>query len=405
MNNKCMRILHTSDWHLGARLCDRDRADEHQAFLQWLLNILKEEKIDLLLIAGDVFDTSNPPNYAETIYYDFLCSVRETGCGSVIIIGGNHDSVSKLNSPRSLLQRMSVHVIGGAEEEPGKCVYPINDDSGTLKTVVCAVPFLRERDVRVPVPGESWDERESSMAEGINQYYKDVYEAAQELIQDQDVPLIAMGHLFVRGSRTGTGERDLYVGNLGSISSDIFPDELSYTALGHIHKPQKISQSEKIRYSGSPLFMDFGEKGSKTVLIADFDGSELSSVRDLEIPQFRQLIRFSGTVDDVLSQIDNFEPPKDPFWADAEIEGGSAVGDISLLLNEKTAEKDFELLRIRILPKEGENVFQQTEVFEIQDLDAMEVFKERCRTGGMDQEEIDELTPLYEELLVKIHED
>lgn len=404
MNNIAMRILHTSDWHLGARLCDRDRADEHRAFLRWLLDRLEKEKIDLLLVAGDIFDTSNPPNSAETLYYDFLCSVKDTGCRNVVIIGGNHDSVTKLNSPKTLLGRMSVYVVGGADSEAGHCIFPLHDKEGKLESVVCAVPFLRERDIRTPIPGESWEEREESVAKGIKEFYRNVCEAAVEQAEGQSVPILNMGHLFVRGSSSGAGERDLYVGNLGSIGSDIFPDILSYTALGHIHKHQKISNREDIRYSGSPLSMDFGEKGSKVVLIADFNGPDLTSVRSIEVPQFRELIRFRGGFDDVLNQIDAFVPPSNPFWADAEILGGSSTGDISLLLNEKVRNKGFELLRIRVIPKEGENIFKQQETFEIHDLDAEEVFKERCLTGGMEDEEIDELMPLYRELMVIVHE-
>jgi DNA repair protein SbcD/Mre11 len=397
-----MRILHTSDWHLGARLCDRDRSDEHKKFLDWLRETIENESIDILLISGDIFDSTNPPNSAETLYFDFLCSIRESSCSAVVITGGNHDSVSKLNSPRALLKHMSIYVNGGAGDDPEKDVISINDTDGKQIAVICAVPFLRERDIHIPKAGESWNEREKAIADGIRNYYHNALESALELKQNDDIPMIAMGHLFVTGSLSGKGERDLYVGNLGSVTMDIFDYAFSYTALGHIHKNQKIGKRDDMQYCGSPLAMDFGENGEKRVLMVDFDGPSLKNVVPVKVPLFRELFRFSGTFDEVLDQLDKFIPPDKSFWADAEILGGDAVGDISSLLNERASLKGFEFLRIKIKQISGENIISGNTSVEINDLTVEEVFIKKCEKSDIEQDEIDKLLPLHNELLYTI---
>jgi len=399
-----MRILHTSDWHLGARLCDRERFDEHKAFLSWLTETIKKEEVDLLIVSGDIFDTSNPPNYGETLYYDFLCSLVGTKLSCTVIIGGNHDSVSKLNSAKSLLDRMNIFVMGGAEKDVGEMVIPVKK-RGEIVSVVCAIPFLRERDIRVPTPGESWDERERAIADGVRAYYHDAVQIARKRYNLSTIPLIGTGHLFVTGSQSGEGQRDLYVGNLGSVSTSVFPKDFSYIALGHIHRAQKVGKKDYIRYCGSPIAMDFGEDSKKILFIVDFDNCEISNIRSVLIPQFRKLIRFKGSFDEVCSQIDQFEVPDYPFWADVELEAGAAAGDVSQILNDKAAEKNFEFLKIKVLRNKEENIFKPHQTVEIKDLTPEEVFEERCLNAGLNQAEKDLLLPLYRELLVQIESD
>jgi exonuclease SbcD len=397
-----MRILHTSDWHLGARLCDRDRIDEHKEFLNWLIELLKEKSIDILLIAGDVFDSTNPPNSAEQLYYDFLCSVRETNCQAVLVIGGNHDSVSKLNSPKELLSFMSVYVNGGINDSPEKDIVCINDQNGKQLAIVCAIPFLRERDIHTPAAGESWQDREKAVVQGISDYYKRSYSEAVDQQLDRNTPIIAMGHLFAAGSINGLGQRDLYVGNLGSVSSDIFPEDLSYTALGHIHRSQKVAGRENIRYSGSPIHMDFGEKGEKEVIVVTFDQSVINSIEPVTIPRFRKLIRFKGSYNDICDQLETFKAPDNPFWADAEVSGGEFTGDINKILNDKAEKKGFEFLRIKVLSVDGEKIISSENTIEIHDLTVEEVFYKRCEKAGLSSAEIDELMPLHKEILIAV---
>ncbi len=400
-----MRVLHTSDWHLGARLCDRDRTEEQKEFLEWLQTTIHKESIDILLVSGDIFDSTNPPNTAEMLYFDFLCSIKESLCSAVVVTGGNHDSVSKLNSPKSLLRHLSVHVNGGAGDSPENDVILIENSQGSFLAAICAVPFLRERDIHTPKAGESWKERELAVSKGIGEYYRKTLEHAKRLKGKHDIPILAMGHLFVTGSNSGAGERDLYVGNLGAVNTDIFSRDFTYTALGHIHKSQKIAKREDIRYCGSPLHMDFGETGDKYVLIADFENSVLKEVIPLKVPIFRKLVRFKGSFDEVMKEIEEFTPPSGLFWADAEISGGDSTGDISKILNDRAELKGFEFLRIKIKYLDAENIIVHEKSVEINDLTVEDVFLKRCEKSEMIQSEIDELFPLYKELILAIEEE
>lgn len=397
-----MRILHTSDWHLGARLCDRDRIDEHRDFLNWLKKTINSESIDILLISGDIFDSTNPPNSAEMLYFDFLCSLKDSHCSAAVITGGNHDSISKLNSPKELLSFLSIYVNGGIVDSPEKNNFAIKNNKNENIAIISAIPFLRERDVHIQSACESWQEREYSVLEGIKKVYNDSYIAAETIRGNKEIPIIAMGHLFAAGSASGAGQRDLYAGNLGAVPSGIFPEEFAYTALGHIHRAQKVASREDIRYCGSPIHMDFGEKGDKEVLLVDFEEDRFLSCESLKVPVFRQLIRFNGTFEEICRKIELFSKPAVPFWADAEVSGGIAAGDISSILNEKASLKGFEFLRIRITGFQNGNIMDRGHTVDIKDLDVNEVFINRCQKAGISDDEMKELLPLHEELLLTV---
>jgi len=400
-----MRIIHTSDWHLGARLCDKDRSDEHKQFLEWLLDLIKKESVDILLVSGDIFDSTNPPHYAETLYYNFLCSLKETSGCSAVITGGNHDSISKLDSPKKLLSHLSIYINGGIGESPELNIFPITNIKKQVIAIITAVPFLRERDIHVPLPGESPQKRDKAIIEGISTYYKNSSIAAVKERDHNKIPIIGMGHIFSVGSRSGLGERDLYVGSLGSVKAEIFPKEFSYTALGHIHRPQKVAGRDDIRYSGSPIHMEFGEKGDKEVLLADFSDDLLKIVTSVKVPVFRKLIRFRGSFNEICTEVDNFESPSIPFWVDAEVLGGDSTGDISNILNSKAEKKGFQFIRIRVSGIEGERIISTSNKVEIKDLSTEEVFLKRCQKAHLSETEINDLLPLYKELLINIHRD
>ncbi|MDO7711893.1 MAG: exonuclease subunit SbcD, partial [Pseudomonadota bacterium] len=258
-----MNILHTSDWHIGRSLYGRKRYDEFSAFLDWLVEAIAQQNVDVLLVAGDIFDTTTPSNRAQELYYKFLTRVANSDCRHIVIIAGNHDSPSFLNAPKSLLRALDVHVIGAICEQPDDEVLVLNDLTGLPELIVCAVPYLRDRDIRSVEAGESIDDKEQKLIDGIRQHYLDVCDLADQKRQTlgSDIPIIAMGHLFTAGGQTidGDGVRELYVGSLAHVTAGIFPESIDYLALGHLHVPQKINDSELKRYSGSPLPMGFGE--------------------------------------------------------------------------------------------------------------------------------------------------
>ena len=277
-----LTLLHTSDWHLGRRLYGKPRYDEFKQFLDWQLQTLREQKVDVLLIAGDIFDTTAPSNQAQNLYYDFLSQVCDTDCRHVIIVAGNHDSASFLEAPKQLLKAFNIHIIGSMTDTPTDEVITLSDKSGQAELIVMAVPYLRDRDVRTVGHGERLDDKERKLAQGIKAHYAqiaDIAIAQQAQLKakyKRSIPIVATGHLFTVGGQTmeGDGVRDLYVGSLGSIGAEIFHPQIDYVALGHLHIPQVVGGQPHIRYAGSPIAMGFGEsRQQKQVHLLRFDAN------------------------------------------------------------------------------------------------------------------------------------
>ncbi|WP_227681344.1 exonuclease SbcCD subunit D C-terminal domain-containing protein [Psychrobacter sp. SCQQ22] len=294
-----LTILHTSDWHLGRRLYGRMRYEEFEAFLSWLEETISTQKVDVLVVAGDIFDTMTPSNRAQALYFEFLGRVSKSCCQHVVIVAGNHDSPTFLDAPSQVLKFLNVHVIGTACDDLNNEVLVLGDVDGTPHCIIAAVPYLRDRDVRSSSAGESADSKDANVIKGIRAHYDEVASIAKskqfELIEahNRHIPIIATGHLFAAGGTTtdDDGVRELYVGSLGKISADMFDESFDYVALGHLHVPQRVGGCEHIRYSGSPIAMGFGEaKQQKQVLLVKFGAannviSDLDATPDHHIPQ------------------------------------------------------------------------------------------------------------------------
>ena len=280
---KPLTILHTSDWHLGRRLYGRLRYEEFELFLHWLQDTISAQKVDILIVAGDIFDTMTPSNKAQALYYEFLGKVSRSCCQHVVIVAGNHDSPTFLDAPSNVLKFLNVHVIGTACDDLEDEVLVLGDDDNNPHCIIAAVPYLRDRDVRSSSAGESADSKDANVIAGICEHYDNVADIAKSKQADlikmhqRYIPIIATGHLFASGGRTteDDGVRELYVGSLGKISADMFNDGFDYVALGHLHVPQRVGGRESIRYSGSPIAMGFGEaKQQKQVLLVQFGAAE-----------------------------------------------------------------------------------------------------------------------------------
>lgn len=294
---KPLKILHTSDWHLGRRLYGRLRYDEFESFLQWLEDTISAQQVDILIVAGDIFDTMTPSNKAQALYYEFLGRVSRSCCQHVVIVAGNHDSPTFLDAPSNVLKFLNVHVIGTACDDLEDEVLVLGDNDNNPHCIIAAVPYLRDRDVRSSSAGESADSKDANVIKGIRAHYNEVASIAKgkqvELIKihQRHIPIIATGHLFAAGGKTtdDDGVRDLYVGSLGQISADMFDKGFDYVALGHLHVPQRVGGLESIRYSGSPIAMGFGEaRQQKQVLLIQFGATESfdnDSLRPNAIPQ------------------------------------------------------------------------------------------------------------------------
>ena len=213
-----MKILHTSDWHLGRSLYGRKRYDEFTEFLNWLSNTIETENIDALLVAGDIFDTSTPSNRAQELYYRFLCKVSSSCCRHIVVIAGNHDSPSFLNAPKMLLRALNVYVVGAMTESPEDEVIVLNNEDNKPEAIICAVPYLRDKDIRTVEAGETIEDKNTRLIEGLKKHYADVCAIAiqkQEECKNEhnitDIPVIDMWHLFTAGGEIidGDGVRDL----------------------------------------------------------------------------------------------------------------------------------------------------------------------------------------------------
>lgn len=292
-----MKIIHTSDWHLGQRFFDRDRFDEHEAFLGFLLEAIETHSVDLLIVAGDLFDTANPPREAERLYYRFLTKLAAMGHCSAVIVGGNHDSAPHLDAPSTVLEALKVRVVGSIPEQPEEALFhvPSLRDDTDPGVWVAAVPYLRDRDVRKAVAGESFDDMEARTRAGVVAAYESMATALKE--KTPKAPFFATGHLTALGGLGSDSERTIHIGNVGSISGAQFPACFDYVALGHLHRAQKVAGHDHIRYSGSPLPLSFSEAGAaKELRLIETAGGTLTQTA-LPVPAFRRLIRLKGSAD------------------------------------------------------------------------------------------------------------
>ena len=289
-----MRILHTADWHIGQRLHERSRLEEHEQFLNWLLDTIKEYKVELLLVAGDIFDTSLPSADATKLYYRFLYRLFNETDAYTVITAGNHDSSEHLEAPREFLKMGRIHVVG-IVDDLAECVFPIPPDNPQV--TVAAVPYLTESDLR-HLSYETEAERNERYREWLKTLYADCVSGMSE-----ELPKILMGHLFVHGGTITDSERNIQIGGVTAIRTSDFPDGVDYIALGHLHRPQKISGTDyPIRYSGSPIPMRFNETDyrKKVYLLEMSHDGTLVRDEGIKVPIFKDLCTVEGDEESVV---------------------------------------------------------------------------------------------------------
>lgn len=296
-----MKILHTSDWHLGHRLYEQSQYEEQSAFLNWLKQCIVEQNIDILLVSGDVYDTGVPSTQSQKMYYDFLVGLQNTNCKHIVITGGNHDAPGTINAPKALLEALNIKVVGRATEKPEDEVFKLQVQQEEI--IIAAVPYLRDQDIRRAVAGESFDQIENRYKQALTNHYNTVGEYCNHINTNQSL-VIAMGHLFAIGGSVSDSEQNIYVGNLGHIGANDFHPAFNYIALGHLHKPQIVGKQEHIRYSGSPNILSFSEVGyTKQVVVLTTSANTIESITPVEIPLFRDIIKLKGSYIDCQQQL------------------------------------------------------------------------------------------------------
>ena len=377
-NARTLRILHTADWHLGARLVERDRLPEQAAFIDWLIETLSSEKIDALLLSGDVFDSANPPQDAVALYFDFLKRLADLKTVKAVITGGNHDSASHLNAPRELLRRFEVHVFGHAGNNN------IVDLGGA---VIAAVPFLRERDLREAAAGETMAAVHEQVRTAIRSHYAAQLTACCETAKQR--PIIAMGHLTVLGATTSDSERDIHIGNLGAVGADIFAG-FDYTALGHLHRPQRVAGQETVRYSGSPIALSFSEAAdAKSVVVLDTQDMKIEM---LSVPVLRALSRVKAHRGSLVTDL---KAVPDGAWAEVTVKLEAPEPDLDRQVREAAANR-FEVLKVLADLPASQTAPWQPIGPALRDLQPREVFRELLKEKQIEGEE---LSAVFDELL------
>jgi DNA repair protein SbcD/Mre11 len=407
-----MKILHTSDWHIGRTLYGRRRYEEFEAFLAWLLATVEREEIAALLIAGDVFDSSTPGIRAQEIYYRFLCRVARSCCRHVVAIAGNHDSPSFLEAPRDLLRALDVHVVGAGGGKPTDEVLVLRNRQNDPELIVCAVPYLRDREIRTIEAGESVAEKEGKLLDGIRAHYLAVCRAAEETREaiEKRIPIVAMGHLFTAGGRTveGDGVRELYVGSLAHVASIIFPESIDYLALGHLHVPQVVNGAENRRYSGSPLPMGFGEAGQeKTVVVVEFTENQQpqAAISLRRVPVFQRLERIQGGLERIITRLHELIAEGGPIWLEVVYDGGELIADLRERLEEVIRGSQIEILRIRN-NRVMERVLNRLHIDEsLDDLEDGDVFLRCLEAHDIPVEQRPELLLAYRQAVMALADD
>lgn len=371
-----MRILHTSDWHLGKKLFKLDRRAEHELFLNWLVETVKIQKIDVLLMSGDVFDTPTPPHQAIELFYHFLHKLSHETNALSFFIAGNHDSGQLIEAPAPLLKTHRVKVWGKLHQDPDLHWHKIEIDDEVIE--LCAVPFFRSY--------ELIEQEEADILKSLSRY----------LVRETKNKKILMLHHLAGMFEASGSEQVISLTGVDSIPTELLRP-FDYVALGHIHKPQKIK--ENIYYSGSPLPMRFSEKEEKSVIILDTNDF---TPQKLAIPNFRKVLSLKLTLEDYREKLKNLSHNENELTGVAEVEITLPSPQIGLIDEIKTLldEKNFELLSFQpVFNSQNEIKKDKNKIFE---LSTKDLFREFYQTKYPEEKEIPEdVLSDFNELLQK----
>jgi len=393
-----MRIIHTADWHLGQFFYSKSRAREHQAFLDWLLDQIVQHQVDALIIAGDLFDTGSPPSYAREMFNRFVVALQPSGC-QLVVLAGNHDSVATLNESRELLACLNTQVITSATPQGEQQVLTLKQRDGAPGALLCAIPYLRPRDILRSQAGQSGREKQISLLEAIEQHYQHCFAAAQAQRDAQDVklPIIATGHLTTVGVTKSDSVRDIYIGTLDAFPAQAFPPA-DYIALGHIHRAQRIANSEHIRYSGSPIPLSFDELGrEKSVFLLEFS-TTLDTVTPLTIPHFQPMQMLKGSMAEIEHQLAQFSASasEQPVWLDIEITTQEYLSDLQRRIEALTENLPVEVLLVRRSREQRQRSLERLENETLSELKVEDVFARRlAQEDQLDAGQAEQLTQLF----------
>jgi exonuclease SbcD len=385
-----MRILHTSDWHLGQNFFTHSRKAEHHKLITWLMDIVAREQINAMIIAGDIFDTGAPPSYARELYHQLVIGLQQLDC-QLIVVAGNHDSVSVLNESKALLAHLNASVIADTNGPLEQQIIELKNSDGELGALVCAVPFVRARDILKSRSGMSGDEKKQDLSNAIEQHYADIYAVALEKRNalNVDVPIVGTGHLTAIGSSKSESVRDIYIGTLDGFAANQFP-AMDYIALGHIHRSQRVGKCEHIRYCGSPIPLSFDEVNTtKQVNLIQFSDGK-AQIESIEIPAFRSLINITGSFDEIVHQLIELSKSTQEedlaLWVSITMTSDEIYSEVQKQLNDLIKEKKIEILQIRRSKREP-SLHATAPKQTLAELSPFEVFEQRINNEEFDGEQ------------------
>ena len=403
-----MRILHTSDWHLGHRLHENSQVKEQNHFLKWLEEEVENKEIDVLLISGDVFDTNTPSTESLKMYFNFLVKLIGTACKHVVITGGNHDSPATLNAPKEILNALNIKVVGKSTGDVSDEVFLLKTDTECI--IVGATAYLRDQDIRRAVDGEKFEEITDRYMSALVNHYEDVAECCLQIQKEHtNAPIIGMGHLFAIDGTTTDSEQSIYVGTLGHIGASDFPKAFDYIALGHLHRPQIVGGNDKIRYCGSPNILSFSEVGyEKKVIILETSENEIVSITDAIVPLFRELVRIKGSKKECLERVKNLLPPKGELTTWVEIEVDEEGNDYKGFQEIYDQVQDIDVEIVKVTHKNNrsikglEELVKNTE--DVKDLTPEEIFEKKYTEAGNTKEDLSQVIDAFNEILNIVRE-
>lgn len=403
-----MRLLHTSDIHLGQNFLGQSREAEHAAFLDWLIDQVQQHQVDAVVVAGDVFDTGTPPSYAREQYNRFIVALRDSGA-RLVVLGGNHDSPAMLGESRSLLARLDTVVVPTLAQTPEEHVHVIPRRDGEPGMLLCAIPFIRSRDVSRSEAGQSADDKRSAMMDGIAAHYAAIHQVAEARREALGLPLpiVATGHLTTVGASATDSVRQIYVGSLSAFPTNAFPPA-AYIALGHIHRPQKVGGLEHIRYCGSPIPLSFDEAGQdKQVLMVDLDGAALKAVTPLPVPRFRVLARLAGSLAELPAQLHAVAAgiaEGDTGWVEVTVHTDDYLPDLPARMAEMVKDLPLEVLRLQRRRGSVQASIDVAHGVALDELEPGDVFARRlAQEEDIPAERVQALQTRFEQVMAGLH--
>ncbi len=370
--------------------------------MDWLLAQLTELRPDVLIVAGDIFDGATPPQESLKLYYEFLSRLARSVKCQILILGGNHDSAATLHAPREILRALDIRVIASPPEDPDEALLELEH------AIVCAVPFLRERDVRLAEAGQSADEVAAAIRAGVVAHYRAIHGRASARAGGR--LLIATGHLTAIGAQVSPSERAIHIGNLGAVAATCF-DGFAYTALGHIHRAQTVGGDERVRYVGSPIPLSFSEVDlGKAIRVIDVVGATLTQ-REITVPVFRPLLRLTTTVAALKDDLARHQSAAgDAFlpWIELTVTDGRVHPDLDRQVREVTTDLRLRVLKLLtpVAALDGASAGSDAVVRSLAELRPEDVFAERLRRESIDplSEEGRALVLTFAELMSRLQE-